>query len=384
MLDLGCFGCKVKHCDAKLYRGEQCKVLRQYHSLNDPGASTPYNLSYNGVACKEVNWEQQLFRFDFNGKEIIYKQPHYVEASADTDHIRCVITMFLDEYTNQLIQTAKGKEREQEDAEAIMRIFPFADRSTNVWRREDGSLWIGVYGCWDEKIKPTIFPSLHAGETTTLGAFCGTHSDILATVPKSQPDLYFVIKKDEDGITSVKFQDIKAGDMVFLTDGTTSEIGEDAHLSQDSTYSGYLCYDVNGNSIFPDDLQVSDQKYVIVREAFFPDSQESEISVVGGLYNDYNAALAVCERLCKEECDELNQATNEDDAEEDFEDDPDFCSEEELDYLPDGFRWDEDLIDECGEGEQKYDAVVRLWTGDDDTLVTGYMIRPFGERSGNS
>lgn len=373
MLNLGCFACPAKRCHAAQYRDSKCIELRSRLGEDDPGASTPYNLLYDEVLCTEVNWEQQLFRFKFNGKEVIYKQPHYVDASADTDHIRCVISMFLDEYKNRLLQKAKGMEREREDAEAILRIFPFADRNTSVWRENDGSLRIGVYGCWDAKVKPTLFPSLPAGGTTTLGAICGSQIETGNTTPQNQPELYLVAKKDGGGITSVGFQDIKAGDVVFLKDGTTREIAEDAHLSQDSTYDSYLCYDANGNSIFPDDLKASDQKYVIIREAFFADSQESEVSVVNGIYNDYDAALAVCEQLCKEECEELNRAADEDEPDEDS---SNFCTEEELDSLPDGFRWDEDLLDESGEGEQKYDAVVRLWTGDECALVTGYMIRP--------
>ena len=291
MLNLGCFSCPAKCCNAAQYRDSKCIELRSRLGEDDPGASTPYNLLYDEVLCTEVNWEQQLFRFKFNGREIIYKQPHYVDASADTDHIRCVISMFLDEHKNQLIQEEKGKAREQEDAEAILRIFPYADRSTKVWRDKDGTLSIGVYGCWNEKLNPSVFPSLQPESSTTLGDLCNA----------------------------------------------------DGH----STESGQKC-----------------EKYIIIREAFFADSSKSEVTAVDEVFNSYDAALAACEQLCKSECDELNETPAETDT-------------EECDYLPDGFRWDEDLLDEDGNGKQKYDAVVRLWIGDDDTLVTGYMIRPF-------
>lgn len=46
----------------------------------------------------------------------------------------------------------------------------FADENTSVWRLEDGSLVIGVYGCWTAHINKNIFPKLLAGEETALKA----------------------------------------------------------------------------------------------------------------------------------------------------------------------------------------------------------------------
>lgn len=59
-----------------------------------------YNLTYRGVKCVEVDWGRELFTFIVNNKTIKYKQQHYIESSADTDHIRSVI----DEYINSIIK----------------------------------------------------------------------------------------------------------------------------------------------------------------------------------------------------------------------------------------------------------------------------------------
>lgn len=71
--------------------------------LNSPSNWTPYNLEYRGVRCVWVDWENELFVFDIKGKETVYKQPHRIESSADTDHIRMVIELYLDEATQKAL-----------------------------------------------------------------------------------------------------------------------------------------------------------------------------------------------------------------------------------------------------------------------------------------
>lgn len=59
---------------------------------------TPYNFNYHGVHCSGVQWGATPKRFFFNigDKNYEFIQPHYIEASADTDHIRICIDLFLD------------------------------------------------------------------------------------------------------------------------------------------------------------------------------------------------------------------------------------------------------------------------------------------------
>lgn len=61
---------------------------------------TKYNLEHKGVTCTAVDWESHPYKFVFlyNGKEFIFEQKRYISQSADTDHIRCVIEQFLEDY----------------------------------------------------------------------------------------------------------------------------------------------------------------------------------------------------------------------------------------------------------------------------------------------
>ena len=52
----------------------------------------------------------------------------------------------------------------------------------------------------------------------------------------------------------VSFCELKANDIALLPSGSKLCIGGDAHISGDSTYEGWLVYDEQGNSYFPEDL----------------------------------------------------------------------------------------------------------------------------------
>lgn len=166
MLHSGCKSCPVKNCDTIQYRGSRCAALRDRFGLGDPNSSTPYDLEYKGIRCVEVNWEKGLFTLLVNGEKVVYEQPHYIESSADTDHIRIIIDLYLNELSQRALSEEEGQD--VKDAKAIIRLFEFADENTSVWRLDDGSLVIGVYGCWTANINKNIFPKLLAGEETTL------------------------------------------------------------------------------------------------------------------------------------------------------------------------------------------------------------------------
>lgn len=49
------------------------------------------------------------------------------------------------------------------------------------------------------------------------------------------------------------FRNLKKGDIVFVK-GAAHRLQEDAHLCGDSTYDGYLTYDMDGESLFSEDI----------------------------------------------------------------------------------------------------------------------------------
>ena len=53
---------------------------------------------------------------------------------------------------------------------------------------------------------------------------------------------------------TVKFRDIKDGDIVCLQNHQTAVAKGDAHMSEDASYDGYLFYDQEGESYFPEDF----------------------------------------------------------------------------------------------------------------------------------
>ena len=110
MLNPGCKNCPVKNCDTVQYRGSRCAALRDQFGLDDPNLSSAYDLEYKGVRCVEVNWEKQLFTLVVNGEKVVYQQPHYIESSADTDHIRIVIDLYLDELAQKALSEQEGQD----------------------------------------------------------------------------------------------------------------------------------------------------------------------------------------------------------------------------------------------------------------------------------
>lgn len=56
---------------------------------------TDYNVKHNDVHCIGVDWDKKEFTFIYKKHMFTYKQETEVSCSADTDHIRVVIDMFL-------------------------------------------------------------------------------------------------------------------------------------------------------------------------------------------------------------------------------------------------------------------------------------------------
>lgn len=62
------------------------------------------------------------------------------------------------------------------------------------------------------------------------------------------------VKKNGEGPTVLEdFRNLKKGDIVFVK-GAAHRLQEDAHLCGDSTYDGYLTYDMDGESLFSEDI----------------------------------------------------------------------------------------------------------------------------------
>ena len=61
---------------------------------------TKYDLEHKGVTCIAVDWESDppQYVFKYKGFTIGYVQKRYISQSADTDHIRCAIEQFLEDY----------------------------------------------------------------------------------------------------------------------------------------------------------------------------------------------------------------------------------------------------------------------------------------------
>lgn len=56
---------------------------------------TEYNIKYNDVHCTGVDWDKKKFTFIYKKHIFTYTQEMEVSCTADTDHIRVVIDMFL-------------------------------------------------------------------------------------------------------------------------------------------------------------------------------------------------------------------------------------------------------------------------------------------------
>ena len=62
-----------------------------------------------------------------------------------------------------------------------------------------------------------------------------------------------IVKKGSEILSRAAFKDLKAGDTFFIK-GIPHVAKEDAHLSGDASYDGYLVDDRDGESWFPEDL----------------------------------------------------------------------------------------------------------------------------------
>lgn len=58
----------------------------------------------------------------------------------------------------------------------------------------------------------------------------------------------------EGRLTSIRFRDLVKGDMTCSPRIPRIVVGENAHISEDPDYSGWLVYDEKGNSYFPEDF----------------------------------------------------------------------------------------------------------------------------------
>lgn len=120
------------------------------------------------------------------------------------------------------------------------------------------SLKRNFYGFWG---KPFSFDDVDAYEPTKV-----TQADVQepaknATLGESRKsdtpitnDSRIVkgVKKGTAALTGILFQDLKVGD-TFFQNGKPITVGENAHMSGDVSYDGYLVYDWKGNSYFPED-----------------------------------------------------------------------------------------------------------------------------------
>lgn len=138
-------------------------------SFNERADIELYDIEHEGIKYVGVNWNTQTFYFKVCGNDVVYKQPHYIDAPEGPARIRMVIEMYLNEIAQKVISEKPGQSKR--DAESIMRIFPYADKYTFVKREADNSLTIGVKGCWTAKVDSVLFPTLEIGETKQLGDF---------------------------------------------------------------------------------------------------------------------------------------------------------------------------------------------------------------------
>lgn len=74
--------------------------------------ATYYGLSYLGVICYSVHWNEKgnIFTFIIEGNSFDFLQTEPVYASADTDHIRCVIEEQFLPWYKEWIKSNKLKE----------------------------------------------------------------------------------------------------------------------------------------------------------------------------------------------------------------------------------------------------------------------------------
>lgn len=75
-------------------------------------------------------------------------------------------------------------------------------------------------------------------------------------VKRNENNVVVEIQRDDsDGFEQVSFNEVRDGDKVRLPNGRIITVEDDAHPSGDATYDGWLFYDTNGESYFPEDFQ---------------------------------------------------------------------------------------------------------------------------------
>ena len=184
----GCRACPVRNCDTLQYKDGRCAELRARFGLADPDIrikeTVDYNVELEGIRCISVNWGERTFTFEQDGRVFEYKQGHYTEADSDVDYIKRVISMYLND-RRQAELDAAGPDQEIMDAEAVLRLFPYADLGTTIWKRE-GEVSIGVHGCWSTRLRGTLFASVPTGTSTTIGEILKKHGVCTAAKPKAE------------------------------------------------------------------------------------------------------------------------------------------------------------------------------------------------------
>ena len=65
--------------------------------------ATDYNLRHKNVHCIGVDWDKKEFSFLYKKHLFTYKQEGEINATADTDHIRIAIDMFLKHVDNDAL-----------------------------------------------------------------------------------------------------------------------------------------------------------------------------------------------------------------------------------------------------------------------------------------
>jgi hypothetical protein len=65
-----------------------------------------YNIKHNDVHCISVDWDKKEFTFIYNKQIFTYKQDDEISATADTDHIRVAIDMFLLNFNKNMAKNA--------------------------------------------------------------------------------------------------------------------------------------------------------------------------------------------------------------------------------------------------------------------------------------
>ena len=68
------------------------------------------------------------------------------------------------------------------------------------------------------------------------------------------PEVSVTIRRMGNLVMAVPFCDLKKGDETISSEYPQFTCGDDAHISGDSSYGGYVVFDTEGNSYFPEDF----------------------------------------------------------------------------------------------------------------------------------